>query len=302
MRDEAAERDGDGGQAYLAALGQRLRRARARRGMTRKALAAESVVSERHLAEIESGRGNVSVLLLRRIASAMGLPLAGLAREGDDPPVAFDLIAERLAGMPPDALDEVRGWLEARFGGAASRARRIALVGLRGAGKTTLGAGLAARLDVPFVRLDEQVAARAGMPLDEVFDLLGQAAYRRLERDCLEAMVAAREAVVIETGGGIVAEAGTYRRLLESCHVVWLHARPEQHMARVAAQGDHRPIAGSREAMTNLQRILEGRAALYAQAARDLDTSGEDLAAALDALEAIAADLVQLGTRPPSTL
>lgn len=282
----------DEGAAYLAELGRRLRRARARRGMTRKALAAESAVSERHLAGIEAGRGNASILLLRRIAKAMGLPLGELTREGADLPVTFDLIVERLEGLGAAALGEVRGWLECRFGEAEGRAGRIALVGLRGAGKSTLGAGLANRLAVPFVQLDQEVAARAGMPLDEVFGLLGQAAYRRLEREALEHLIATTEAAVIEAGGGIVAEAGTYRRLLERCHVVWLHARSGEHMARVVAQGDSRPIAGSHEAMADLERILEGRRALYAQAARDLDTSGGDVAAVLDTLDAITAELL----------
>ena len=165
-----------------------------------------------------------------------------------------------------------------------NRAGRVALVGLRGAGKSTIGAGLADRLAVPFVQLDREVERIAGMRLAEVFDLFGQAGYRRLERRALEAVLERHDRFVLEAGGGLVAEPATYDRLLGACLTVWLQARPEEHMARVAAQGDHRPMAGSPEAMDDLRRILEVRGPLYARADLTLDTSGRAPEACVAAL------------------
>ncbi len=269
-RDEAAEA------AYLARLGTRVRSWRQEHGLARKALALASGVSERYLAQLEGGRGNVSILLLRQIAAAMAVPLAELVREGPEPPVELRLIEQQLGRLDATELAEVQGWLRDRFGRPQARRGRIALIGLRGAGKTTLGHLLAARLDMEFVQLDELVAAEAGMSLAEVFDLFGQAGYRRLERRCLDRLVERAPRVVIEAGGGVVAEAATFERLLAACFTVWLRARPEDHMRRVAAQGDHRPMAGSREAMADLRRILDGREALYAKADAVLDTTDRD--------------------------
>lgn len=278
----------DGPEAYLAALGERVRAWRARRGMTRKQLARDSGVSERYLAQLEGGRGNVSILLLRQIAGAMNTPLEELLREGPEPPAELALLTQRLRRLSPEQLDEARALLARRFGADADRRGRIALIGLRGAGKSTLGAALAKRLKLPFVQLDALVEEAAGMRLDEVFDLLGQPAFRRLERQALERAVAAHPRMVLEAGGGVAAEAETYERLLASCFTVWLRARPEQHMARVAAQGDFRPMAGNREAMADLRRILEGREALYGKADAQLDTSGHSVRDAVEALAKLA--------------
>jgi XRE family transcriptional regulator, aerobic/anaerobic benzoate catabolism transcriptional regulator len=278
----------EGPETYLAALGERVRAWRARRGMTRRQLARDSGVSERYLAQLESGHGNVSILLLRQIAAAMNMPVEDLLREGAEPPAERALLTQALRRLSPEQLDEARALIARRFGGTlAERRARIALIGLRGAGKSTLGAALAKRLKIPFVQLDRLVEEAAGMRLDEVFDLLGQPAFRRLERQALERALAEHPRAVLEAGGGVAAEAETYERLLASCFTVWLRARPEQHMARVAAQGDFRPMAGSREAMADLKRILEERETLYRKADAQLDTSALDVREAVDALAAL---------------
>jgi XRE family aerobic/anaerobic benzoate catabolism transcriptional regulator len=260
---------------FLRGLGERVREARARRGMSRKILAGDSGVSERYLAQLESGEGNVSVLLLRQIARALSLPITDLLREENGQPVELSLILQFLQRLPPARLGSVREQLLRQFGESpAQRRQRIALVGLRGAGKSTLGAQLAKELDAPFVELDSQIESEAGTSLSEIFLLYGQAGYRRYERRVLEKVLEAHERCVIATGGSIVSEPGTYDLLLSACYTVWLKAEPEQHMARVIAQGDTRPMAGNAEAMDDLRRILAGRAALYRQADAVVDTAG----------------------------
>ena len=266
---------------FLLTLGERVRAARARRGMTRKMLSRDSGVSERYLAQLETGVGNVSIARLRRVAHAMNTPLAELVREGPEPPVELTLILEQLNRVPVEQLADIRRDLQRRGGGIAKRPGRIALIGLRGAGKSTLGARLASLRKVPFIQLSREVERDAGMSLDEIHDLMGQAAYIRLERRCLDRVIERHDAAVIEAGGGLVAEPGTFERLLGACFTVWLRASPEEHMARVMAQGDHRPMAGNREAMADLRRILDGRDQLYRRADAVLDTSGQDIDASL---------------------
>jgi XRE family aerobic/anaerobic benzoate catabolism transcriptional regulator len=271
--------------AFLARLGERVRDARARRGMTRKILARDSGVSERYLAQLERGRGNVSVLLLRQIALALNLPLAELAQDDNGQPVELMLIQQFLKRLPASRLSEVRARLMREFGSAyGDRRDRIALIGLRGAGKSTLGAALARRVGIAFVELDREVEAEAGTSLHEIFLLHGQQGFRRYERRALERTLEKHERCVIATGGSLVSEPGTYDLLLSTCFTVWLKAAPEEHMARVAAQGDYRPMAGSREAMDDLRRILDGRARLYAQADLTIDTAGKSVDASLEEL------------------
>ena len=261
--------------ALLPRLGDRVREARARRGMTRKILARDSGVSERYLAQLESGRGNASVLVLSQIAQALNLPLADLLRDENEQSVELTLIQQLLKRLPSTKLAKVRAQLVRDYGSAyGARENRIALIGLRGAGKSTLGAALAKHLGVPFVELDHEVEAEAGTSLHEIFLLHGQAGYRRYERRALERTLEKNDRCVIATGGSIVSEPGTYDLLLSACLTVWLRAAPEEHMARVAAQGDYRPMAGNREAMDDLRRILAGREALYAQADVTIDTAG----------------------------
>jgi XRE family aerobic/anaerobic benzoate catabolism transcriptional regulator len=270
---------------YLRRLGERVREARARRGMTRKLLARDSGVSERYLAQLETGRGNVSVLLLRQIAQALDLPVTDLVQEENGQSVERTLIQQFLKRLPAAKLGEVRARLVRDFGSSyGERRNRIALIGLRGAGKSTLGVELARRLGTPFVELDEEIEAEAGTSLHEIFLLHGQQGFRRYERRALERTLENNERCVIATGGSLVSEPATYDLLLSTCFTVWLKAAPEEHMARVAAQGDYRPMAGNREAMDDLRRILDGRAKLYAQADVTIDTAGKTADASLDEL------------------
>jgi len=270
---------------YLRRLGERVRQARARRGMTRKILARDSGVSERYLAQLESGRGNASVLLLRQIARALNLPVSDLVQDENGKPVELTLIQQFLERLPAAKLGAVRAHLIREFGSSyGERRNRIALIGLRGAGKSTLGAQLARRLGSAFVELDHEIEAEAGTSLHEIFLLHGQQGFRRYERRALERTLENNERCVIATGGSLVSEPGTYDLLLSTCFTVWLKAAPEEHMARVAAQGDYRPMAGNREAMDDLRRILDGRAKLYAQADLTIDTAGRTVDASLEEL------------------
>src|SRR3990172_802949 len=271
--------------ALLPRLGDRVRETRARRGMTRKILARDSGVSERYLAQLESGQGNASVLVLSQIAQALNLPVADLLRDENDQSVELTLIQQLLKRLPAAKLAKVRAQLVRDYGSAyGARENRIALIGLRGAGKSTLGAALAKQLGVPFVELDHEVEAEAGTSLHEIFLLHGQAGYRRYERGALERTLEKNDRCVIATGGSIVSEPATYDLLLSACLTVWLRAAPEEHMARVAAQGDYRPMAGNREAMDDLRRILAGREALYAQDDVTIDTAGRTVDQSLSGL------------------
>lgn len=264
------------GAQLLRELGARVREARARRGITRRNLADDSGVSERYLAQLEAGEGNISVLRLHQIAGALNEPVSDLLRENNQKAVELTLIEQFLKRLPPHRLVEVRSQLIRDFGNSRSnRMHRIALIGLRGAGKSTLGARLARMLDYAFIELDREVEREAGTSLNEIFLLYGQAGYRRYERRCLENVVEQNENVVIATGGSIVSESSTYDILLSTCYTVWLRAQPEEHMARVVAQGDTRPMAGNQESMDDLRRILTGRAALYGQADVVVDTAGK---------------------------
>ena len=230
-------------EAFLARLGERVRAWREKNAVTRKTLAQTSGVSERYLAQLESGLGNISILLLRQVAQAMAVPVDELVRE--------------QAG--------------------ASRRDRVALVGLRGAGKSTLGARLANDLGVPFVELDREVEREAGTRLSELFGMYGQEGFRRFERRALERVLAENERCVIAAGGSLVTAPQTWERLLSVCHTVWLRAAPEEHMARVIAQGDMRPIHGHAAAMDDLKQLLIERRHLYARADVSVDTAGRTL-------------------------
>lgn len=278
-------------EAFLHALGERVRDARARRGVTRRILAHDSGVSERYLAQLESGQGNVSVLLLQRIASALNLSLTEFLQQDAEQPVELALIWQFLQRLPAHKLPLVHAQLLRDYGTAHNdRIKRIALIGLRGAGKSSLGSRLAKELQVPFVELDREVEREAGTSLSEIFLLYGQAGYRRYERRCLEKTVKKNERAVIATGGSIVSEPGTYDLLLSTCRTVWLKALPEEHMARVLAQGDTRPMSGNLEAMEDLHRILRGRNALYGRADVTVDTAHKSIEQSLRQLrKAVAA-------------
>jgi len=247
-------REGPTESAYLARLGERVRSWRTQHAITRRALAASSGVSERYLAQLESGQGNVSILLLRRIAHAMQLPVEELVREH----------------------------------GGEPRRGRIALLGLRGAGKSTLGARLAQALGVPFVELDREVEREAGASLAEVFSMYGQDAFRRFERRALARVLQEHPRAVIAAGGSLVHDPETYRMLLDHCYCVWLKAAPEEHMARVIAQGDMRPFRGRSRALDEIRRLLADRDRLYARADAAVDTSGRSTRQSLAELKALA--------------
>jgi XRE family aerobic/anaerobic benzoate catabolism transcriptional regulator len=259
--------------AFLLAFGERVRGERAKRGMSRKSLAHHAKISERYISQLESGRGNVSLLLLRQIASALHLPLSQLVSEDAGPP-EFTLLVQLLQRLSPQQLQEARALLAAQFPAhaPASRRDRVALVGLRGAGKTTLGARLAQAREVPFIELDREIERLSGASLAEIHDLYGQRAYRRYESEALQQVLDTHPRLVLATGGGIVSEASTYERLLSHCFTVWVQTSPEAHLSRVLAQGDSRPISASSQAMDDLRRILEERVPLYAKADASINT------------------------------
>ncbi|WP_042261924.1 helix-turn-helix transcriptional regulator [Paraburkholderia heleia] len=278
-RGERTERD-----PFLTAMGERVRMLRARRGMTRKTLAAETGLSERHLANLESGVGNASVLVLRQIANTLSCPLAEVIGDVTTSSAEWLLIRELLQGRDPAALQRARVALAEMFSNTSAdphRSDRIALIGLRGAGKSTLGRMLAQELKVPFVELTRVIEQLAGCPPSEIHSLYGASAYRRYERRALDAVIAEHPRAVIASPGGLVSEPATFNVLLAHCFTVWLQAAPEEHMRRVVAQGDLRPMAGNSgnsEAMDDLKRILAGRSELYGRADMTFDTSERTLA------------------------
>jgi XRE family aerobic/anaerobic benzoate catabolism transcriptional regulator len=272
---------------FLVALGQRVRNLRDRSGITRKALAAATGVSERHLANLEYGEGNVSVLVLEQVASALQCPLAELIGDFTTRSPEWLMIRSLLENCDESTLHRVRLAIGEELGtlasGDASNAR-IALIGLRGAGKSTLGRMLAEKLDFPFVELSREIEQFAGCSIAEIQDLYGANAYRRYERRALEETIQIYPEAVISTPGGLVSDAVNFNLLLSHCTTVWLQADPEDHMQRVIEQGDFRPMAGTREAMDDLKGILASREAFYSKAHFRLNTSNQPLDATFRAL------------------
>lgn len=265
---------------FLVALGERVRNLRARRGLTRKAVALAADVSERHLANLEYGIGNASILVLQQVAGALHCSLAELIGDVTASTPEWLLIRELLEQRDEATLRRVRvaiGEMLGTGGDNAARSARVALVGLRGAGKSTLGQMLADDLDVPFVELSREIEKFAGCSVAEIQALYGMNAYRRYERRALEEAIQIYPEAVIATPGGLVSDAATFNLLLAHCTTVWLRASAGDHMQRVAAQGDMRPMAASREAMDDLKRIIAGRKAFYSKAEIELDTSAKPL-------------------------
>jgi len=282
---------GEAKNPLLVALGDRVRNLRAQRGLTRKAVALSADVSERHLANLEYGIGNASILVLQQVAGALHCSLAELVGDVTTSSPEWLLIRELLEHRSEADLRRVRVALGEMLGTASvdpARHRRIALVGLRGAGKSTLGQMLAEDLEIPFIELSREIEKLAGCSVREIHDLYGTNAYRRYERRALEEAVQIYSEVVIATPGGIVSDPATFNELLAHCTTVWLQAAPEEHMGRVAAQGDTRPMAASKEAMEDLRRILNGRAAFYSKADLSVDTSGKTLHQSFQALRTVA--------------
>ncbi len=262
---------------YLHRLGERVRVLRNQRGMTRKALAQHAKVSERYLAQLEAGLGNCSIVLLRRIARAIGLPITQLVHDGAEPPLDMVLLTQFLERLPLDMLVEARKLVTEHFSSASEdqHRQRIALIGLRGGGKSTLGHLLADKLGLPFIELDREIEKRSGASLNEIFEMFGQETFRRAEHEALSDVLRQHPQFVIATSGSIVAEPGTLELLLSSCLTVWVRAEPQEHMKRVMAQGDMRPIANSARAMEDLVSILKSREPLYAKADIALTTTGK---------------------------
>jgi XRE family aerobic/anaerobic benzoate catabolism transcriptional regulator len=266
--------DGD----FLVFLGKRIRHLRSVRGTTRKMVAREADVSERHLAQLEAGEGNVSIVLLRRIAAALNVSLVELFRPESEEPAQKQMIQRFLERLPSHRLEEVVLRLTRDFSpGEKARRQRIALIGLRGAGKSTLGAKLAEERAMPFIETDREIEKDAGMPLAEIFALYGQSGYRAIEKRTLERVLNENERAVLSVGGGVVSEKETFDLLLSRCYTVWIKAQPEEYMRRAMAQGDFRAMAGNDHAMEDLGRILEAREPLYRQADMVLDTSGNSV-------------------------
>ena len=270
---ELTEQDKD---PFLIALGERLKSLRGRRGFTRKALAQLAEVSERHVANVESGVGNASILFLRQLAQVLNCTLAEMIGDETASSPEWLMIREILRGRPDDELAQARAVLAGIFDTPTSdsaRRQRVALIGLRGAGKSSLGQMLADHWMVPFVELSRQIEKLAGCSIAEIHALYGPNAYRRYERRALEETVRNFPRAVIATPGGVVSDPATFNLLLSHCYTVWLKASPEDHMGRVVAQGDTRPMSGNREAMEDLKQILESRAQFYSKADQTFDTS-----------------------------
>ena len=277
---------------FLVLLGEHVRTLRSRRGMTRKAVAHAANVSERHLANLEYGTGNASILVLLQVAGALHCSLTELLGDVTTSSPEWLLIRELLEHRNDADLRRARVAIGSLFDGASSAAggdankgTRIALVGLRGAGKSTLGRRLADDLGFAFIELSREIEQFAGCSIHEIHALYGTPAYRRYERRALEETIQLYPEVVIATPGGLVSDAASFNLLLGHCRTVWLQAEPADHMARVAAQGDLRPMAASQEAMEDLKRILAGRSAFYAKADLSFNTSGLTEAEAVEGLQ-----------------
>ena len=285
-RSAAAEAD-----AFATEIGRLVRLGRAKRGMTRRQLAQDSGTSERYLAQIEAGQGNPSVIVLKAIAEALDVPIIELLPRTDGRAAALNRVLDVLGRLPPSELPAIAEMIERRaaIDLAPDRARRIALVGLRGAGKSTLGRALAAHLRVPFIELNRVIEQDYGASIPDLIEMSGLATFRRYERACLERVVAQHEAAVIATAGGIVSNPETYGLLLYRTHTVWIKARPDEHMRRVMEQGDFRPMAENREAMADLVAILDARRADYARAEAELDTADDTVEQSAAKLATIAA-------------
>jgi XRE family aerobic/anaerobic benzoate catabolism transcriptional regulator len=259
---------------FLEKVGRRVRELREERGLTRRSLANQADVSERYLGQLETGEGNVSIMLLRRLALVLNVPISELL-EIEPEQLEQRSVRRFLQQIPRHRMPDILSRLEREVGSEREgRRHRVALIGLRGAGKSTLGRRLAQELGAPFLEMDREIEAESGLPLSELFSLYGQAGYRRFEGRCLNRIIKEYPQAVLSVGGGVVSEASTYDFLLANCFTVWLKASPSEHMQRVIAQGDMRPMAESHEAMEDLKRILIGREPQYRKADVTVDTSG----------------------------
>ncbi|MFM2400172.1 MAG: hypothetical protein RL341_2329 [Pseudomonadota bacterium] len=295
--NEAVTAESEERSPFLSALGERVRNLRARRGMTRKALSVAADVSERHLANLEYGVGNASILVLHQVADALQCSLAELLGDVTTSSPEWLMIRELLERRDEATLHRVRvavGELLGIGGANKTRSPRVALIGLRGAGKSTLGQMLAEDLGFPFVELSREIEKFAGCGIAEIQALYGINAYRRYERRALEEAIQIYPEAVIATPGGLVSDPATFNLLLAHCTTVWLQADAQDHMNRVIAQGDMRPMAASKEAMEDLKGILAGRAAFYSKAQLSLNTSAQPLEPTFAALRALVRQALEI--------
>ena len=278
----------ESGAQLIAQLAARVAEVRKARGMPRRVLSELSGVSPRYLAQLEAGAGNISILLLQRVAAALDLKVDALLAE--DVPLDHDVqrVATLFRQAPVEVQRHVRSVL-APQNPNVMRAGRICLIGLRGAGKSTLGKLVGEALNIPFVELNKDIETEADMPLAEVMALYGQDGYREMEAEALERISARHGRVVLAVAGGIVAEAATYARLLERFHTVWIKTSPPEHMQRVRAQGDVRPMQGNPAAMTQLNELLKVRTPLYNKAEAQVNTSNRAVRSSLNDLLTIIA-------------
>lgn len=300
VKPDAGQLDGGaaaGKNPFLVALGQRVAALRARRGLTRKAVALAADVSERHLANLEYGLGNASILVLLQVAGALQCSLAEIIGDRTTTSPEWLMIRELLEQRDDATLRRVRiviGEMLGTGGGNVIRSPRIALIGLRGAGKSSLGQLLADDLGFPFIELSREIEKFAGCSVSEIQALYGMNAYRRYERRALEETIQIYPEAVIATPGGLVSDPATFNLLLSHCTTVWLQATPEDHMRRVMEQGDLRPMANSKEAMEDLKDILAGRAPFYSKAEFTVNTSAQPLLPTSAALRELVRNALEL--------
>ncbi len=276
-------------QALLARVGERVRKARELKGMPRRLVSEASGVSPRYLAQLEAGEGNISIGLLQRVSIALGYRIEWLIGE-DDPWTSevmkvADLFRSSSTRTRKRAL-QVLSPSEPK----SLRAQRVCLIGLRGAGKSTLGAMAGQVLRLPFVELNREIEDQAGMPVNEIIAMYGQEGYRTLEQQAVSRVISIYDTLILAVAGGIVSEPETYERLLAHFHTIWVRASPSEHMSRVLAQGDTRPMAGNPESMEQLKSILKSREALYKRADAQLDTTNKPLKASVDELAQLIRD------------
>ncbi|MFL6814114.1 MAG: helix-turn-helix transcriptional regulator [Bradyrhizobium sp.] len=282
---------------FLEQLGQRVRTMRALRGMSRKVLAKVSGISERYIAQLESGKGNVSIVLLRRVSNAIGAHLEDII-PASEPSPDWAVIRDLLRKATPTQIAQAKDVLAGQ--GVAAQPPTfagIALIGLRGAGKSTLGKMLAKKIGWDFVELNKEIEAQNGLSVAEIIALYGQEGFRRMEQAALEQLLARKELMVLATGGGIVSEPLSFELILSSFYTIWVKAEPEEHMARVRRQGDLRPMADDRSAMAELRSILKSREPLYARASAVVDTSGLSVDAAAAGLFSAVTPLLENDAR-----
>jgi len=291
--EQVAQQQESSLEALTREVGERVRAMRSRRGLSRKNLSQHAEVSERYLAQLELGSANISLVLLARIARALGVPIGALLPEQEGGCIRFQPLSELISTLSPEAQERAYQMLRHTFSSGRSDYHGVALIGLRGGGKTTLGKLLAEHCNVPFIRLHEIITRLAGMEMDELISLTGQGTYRSLELQALEQTIQQHPHAVIETGGSLVSEPKTYSLLRDNYFTVWIRALPEDHMSRVIAQGDMRPMSDTQQAMDDLKLMLASRDKEYRMADFHLMTSGHSIEQSLDTLTQVCAPYLQ---------